>query len=482
MRASSFRSAFSRGAKTSLASGKYVWGIVAIFFLAVAFLGGSSRHDHMQVVLLRPISILCLCFFCAHFAREQLENLRLLTLLLLLWAVWVFLQLIPLPPGIWQALPGRSAIQALDEQLLVGEIWRPISLSPTIGWSAFASLAIPAAALLMAVVLQLSSRFLLLLVAALGLGNVMFGFLQMAAGGAGALHIYRVSNRGGPTGLFANENHMGAFLAIVLLVFAKLTLDAIKSKQAQSVLLAFGFCIPITFLAILINGSRAGIALGLFASLTALVMFWVSAPPKARRSRSQSAGFAKLPMRTLAFAGAAGIFVLLFVLFLTLERIPGLEGAATQDPLADLRLKLVDPLKEMIGTYWILGVGFGAFSAAYLQFEPTEIAGPSYVNQAHNDWAQLLIEGGIPAAAIFCALLWLISSRIVVMARRGGAALPSALFWTAIFAILAAASVVDYPLRTAIFQVSAIWLICALLREENPDNAAQGSHDGSAWR
>ena len=448
---------------------KYVWFIVAIFLLAVVFLGGSSRHDHVQVIALRPIAVLCLFAALAFFRKEHVEKFRTLLALLLILALWAFIQLVPLPPEFWAQLPGREPIANLDNEMIGALPWRPISLSPTTGWSSFAALAIPAAALFIAIAFQLSSRLLLGLVAILGIGNVLFGFLQMASGGADGLYLYRVTNRDGPTGLFANENHLGTFLAILILVLAKLAIDAAKSRRSPALLYGLGASIALTFLAILSNGSRAGVALGLLASFGVLLMFWTSTETKAQSTQARKGKGAQIQMKGFVFAAAAVSIIALLVMFLSLDRIPGLASAVDQDPKEELRAQLLAPLGEMIKAYWMLGIGFGSFAVTYTQFEPTEIAKPSYVNQAHNDWAQLIIEGGLPMIVLLAALVWLLARRIFVIAREGRQSWPTTIFWVLVFGILAAASAVDYPLRTAILQVSAIWLICALLLHQNED-------------
>lgn len=88
----------------------------------------------------------------------------------------------------------------------------------------------------------------------------------------------------------------------------------------------------------------------------------------------------------------------------------------------------------------------------------------AYVNQAHNDWAQVVIEGGLPALMIaFAAIIWLAGSIRLIWSRRKAAAI----FWLAIFAILGAASLVDYPLRTPIIQSLALWLALVLADDKN---------------
>jgi O-antigen ligase len=95
------------------------------------------------------------------------------------------------------------------------------------------------------------------------------------------------------------------------------------------------------------------------------------------------------------------------------------------------------------------GSGFGTFESVFNMYEPAWMLTSRYMNQAHNDAMQLVIEGGVPALAIAgTGLLWL--------AWSGWSRLRSSQREAHAFAVLCcgsvilwlAASVVDYPLRT----------------------------------
>jgi O-antigen ligase len=93
-----------------------------------------------------------------------------------------------------------------------------------------------------------------------------------------------------------------------------------------------------------------------------------------------------------------------------------------------------------------------------------------YINQAHNDWVQLIIEGGVVVALILLSLLvWM--ARAIVAISLSRAARVRGIFWIGVFAIISAASMIDYPLRTPLFQVVAIWFLLALSRDRRDMNA-----------
>ena len=136
----------------------------------------------------------------------------------------------------------------------------------------------------------------------------------------------------------------------------------------------------------------------------------------------------------------------------------------SRDSFADLRWSLWPVIAAMIATHWGLGTGFGSFEQVYKIYEPSELLMPHYVNQAHNDWAQFVIEGGIPGVLILIALFVWMACAIARIAAKNLVNV-NALFWVSIFAIIGVASLVDYPLRTPLFQVVAIWLLVALSRD-----------------
>ena len=47
------------------------------------------------------------------------------------------LDLVPLPPAIWYALPGREIMVEIDEAARLGQVWLPLTMSPSSTWNAF---------------------------------------------------------------------------------------------------------------------------------------------------------------------------------------------------------------------------------------------------------------------------------------------------------------------------------------------------------
>jgi O-antigen ligase len=70
-----------------------------------------------------------------------------------------------------------------------------------------------------------------------------------------------------------------------------------------------------------------------------------------------------------------------------------------------LRADLVRSSLDMIRDRPIAGFGLGAWSAAYPAY--ARFDNGTFVNQAHNDWAQWAVEGGVPFFLLMLGIaLW----------------------------------------------------------------------------
>lgn len=440
----------------------YAWLWLALLAGVVALLGGSSRFDAIQATALRPLVALFLIPGLYLLTREQVKEAGAPVVILALFALWTAVQLVPLPPFLWQALPGRDLTAQLDTLHGIEGAWRPISYVPMRGWNALFGLIVPIGAALLVMAMRPKIRDLLLILVVVGVIDAGLGILQTLSGKGSALYFYTHTNDGAPVGIFANENHSGVFSAMILLLITRLGFSKAKpgNPTVFNVVLAAAFLL--VTLAILISGSRAALGLGL-ASLGACALIAALSLPKggadSRATRSMTV-LARHP-RLLLLAGIAAVSLLLYV-FLGFERAPGLIQAINQDTFEDLRWRVSPVLFDMMSAHWLVGTGFGTFDAAYIAFEPTNLMLNSYLNQAHNDWAQIVIEGGIPAVLLLLALVRWLFFAVGRLYAPEPKALANCLFWCAILGIVAIASLFDYPLRTPIYQLACVWLLLAL--------------------
>ncbi len=135
-----------------------------------------------------------------------------------------WLQLVPLPPQIWTALPGRETQRAALQLVDAGTSWQPLSTSPSRTLASLLSLGPPLLVFAMAGAMDARQRrWLIATVAAMALLSALFGALQLA-GGPNAVRLYAASNPMVVTGFQANRNAEVDLLLIGLLALAPLSL------------------------------------------------------------------------------------------------------------------------------------------------------------------------------------------------------------------------------------------------------------------
>jgi O-antigen ligase len=117
--------------------------------------------------------------------------------------------------------------------------------------------------------------------------------------------------------------------------------------------------------------------------------------------------------RRLAIAVVAVLLGGLALITATAGREP-LARFVRSDPgelRADARLALWESSLDAWRRFPVFGSGLGTFREAFRSVQPREIEGQ--VEQAHNDFLQILVTGGVVGAALaalaFAATLWLLA-------------------------------------------------------------------------
>lgn len=459
-RKSSAAGSWRHSARTDPA-GRWLW-IFAAFALFVAFTGGASRYDVLSLAPLRFISALVFAALIWRLTRADLKRVRTPLLMITAIAVSMGLQLVPLPPSVWPGLPGRSLIHEIGGLLAMEDLWRPITFSPAKTLNSLASLIVPLAALgLMARLDTRSMKRVPWIFVALGCLSALIGIAQVVFEDASNLYFYALTNRGEAVGLFANRNHNAVFLACCFLI-SLLWMGRLRGNSAASMRIALAAAITLLLGGIMVNSSRAG----LLTVALALLVFGVS--QMIERARTSEASDTSRRRRVWLVAAPAGLLAAALALvgsFIALERSPAFSRILEQDAVADTRARILPEIIDMALQFQPWGVGFGAFEQAYRTVEPERLLFPSYVNHAHNDWLQFIIEGGLAGAAILLVMSALALRQAVRVARadRESAPLrPEAGMALGVMFILGVASLLDYPLRTPTMMVLGIWCLAAL--------------------
>ena len=417
----------------------------------VFLLGGSAREDVGSLVWLRPIAIMVCAAAILTIRREHLTR----HLFIMWWSGavvgLVVLHLVPLPPGLWQVLPGRTIIVDIDKIAGIAGEWRPLTMTPRMTRNALWSLAVPLAVLLLAV--QLDSRALgkvLLVAGALALASGVIAVLQIASDPRGALYFYRITNNGSAVGLFANRNHQALLLASAVPILA-LNLTSYASPWLSRLprwpmlVAVVSFLVPL----VLVTGSRSGVILSAIAAGASAVMLCGRAAKGQRAPRKA----------WLMPVGSAVLVVLAGAITLAMGRGVGLDRLMGDDVTGDLRLRLLPTMAQMVREFFPWGSGIGSFAPVYKIYEPDSMLFAQYVNHAHNDWIELAITGGVPAVALVAALvLWLGKRAYAILAGRSGSASVLAGACLIIVLLCGMGSLSDYPLRVP--SLAALFMLC----------------------
>lgn len=440
--------------------------IVAIAALGtICAFGGASRIDVLSQIIVQWVAAATIAYAWIHRGRGEALPRTPLYLVMAL-AVLLLLQIVPLPPGLWQALPGRALFAEIDAATGLQETWRPISLVPDATLSSLLGLIGPAAALAcFSLVPRERWHYLLLALLGLIVGSTILGLLQVGAPN-GALYFYRVTNYGSPVGVFANRNHQAILFALAapLLVAALL---GWKSPFASARLFkpALFSIFLLCLVATLVNGSRIGFISFVIGVVGAAAMY-ASFPADRGPTNKVSEKQARKRTRAKILGGMLITFLCGAVALMSSRSLQTVDRLSETTLSDEGRLKLFKPLFDIAGTYFPVGTGFGSFPEIYKIHEPDDQLTLSYLNHAHNDYLEIAIEGGAFSILLLGTLLIGVARQCGLAWRNWGAPMTRRALYSRLgsimAAIAAAGSVTDYPLRTPtlgfVFVLGMLWL------------------------
>jgi O-antigen ligase len=468
-----------------------LFGLCAFTMICSVMLGGGTRGGFLSDGILQLLTIPLLLV-----SLWRLVDLRSGTVakrwpfkweLFFCGAVVLLplLQLVPLPPSIWSALPNRTP-EAFVFDLLGGEMpWMPISVSPEATWLAALSLLTPIAIFLGCVLLSYRERRLMsLVVLTVGLVSVFLGLIQVSQGPSSPLRFFEFTNPTEAVGFFANRNHLAALLYALTLLAAAWAIDATLTAQSRSTQSRGGrgdaaavvaIVASFTILLVLVSAqamarSRAGLGLTIIALFGAFALAYSDRRVMSGSNRRVS--FGVTPAKMLLGATALAImFVVQFTLYRVMERF-------ASDPLADSRIAFGRNTIEAAKAYMPFGSGLGTFVPVYGMFDKSQdVLANSYANHAHDDFLEVWLESGVVGAFLIGLFaIWLVFKSLEVWRRAppGRLAIDQALARAAtlIVGLLAAHSLVDYPLRTGAM-MAIMAFACALLIDPPTDTASE---------
>jgi O-antigen ligase len=421
--------------------------LLPLLLLIAAFLfGGAAAGQPLRDLAVGLVAVVVLALAAAGWiGRPFSPSARVPLILIGLLGLLFVVQLVPLPAGLWSSLAGRDLSASVLALIGAPVGPRPLSVDPEL--TVLAALAVlPGVAMAVAVMRMSASQRLVQVWAtiALALASLVFGVLQASFGAqAGTITLYTNAHTGLPIGVFANTNHQADLLVIGFVLagmFAPPIRDAMARRRFDRSMWLYG--LMVVFAAgVVACGSRSGIAL-MGLGLIAIVL------------RERLAGH----VRTLAIGGIGLVVALgLLVAFNPIFARAFADFSNTDDGRFHFWPNVVYAIEHFGWT----GTGAGSFDGVYRSVETLDTLSQRYLNHAHNDYLELMLEMGVPGALLLIAFMGVLVWRVI---RRPTTGVEGWLAYAGLSCsgLLLLHSMVDYPLRTPLLSV-VFGLCCALL-------------------
>ena len=396
----------------------------------------------------------------------------------LLVAIFPFLQVVPLPYGVWMALPGHEVARASIEAAGLAGHWLPWSVAP-LETLICCLLVFPLLGVFLGTMLLGDDDvdLVFLAIGIMALVGLCVGVIQVATAGT-QLRFYERADHRYLLGFFTNKNHSATFLTAGLLI---LTYFIHRLPLAAATRwLTLGGATVLVFAAILATNSRAGLALGGLAAL------WCAASLLAHRA-------IKVKWLVLGMAAAMALGVGL----VSASSVAGRSVQRYGEIGNDRRWTIWTDTMVATREYFPLGSGMGSFVPVYRTAEPLASVNPRYANRAHNDYLELALEGGLPVIALIVAFLGLWGrlgygalTRAAARAPRQRRGRPTgavadrcsaqALVGGGTILLILLHSIMDYPLRTMIWSALTAFSFALLVRVAPTGHAVQDERRGSS--
>lgn len=429
-----------------------VWALPAWLWLCLIF-GGASQGGAIANMILQGGAACIIAYWLWSDGTLQLQRADHVPLAILAAALlWIIIMFVPMPPSLWQSLPGREFVTRGYRLLDIPPPWLSMALAPDRALRSVLALLAPIVAFFLARRMDDTQvRQMIAGVVVIAALSAALGLAQQATGPQSILRFYSPTNLESPVGLFANTNHFAVFLACSMPLAAAwvATMKPKKSTRRENLI---GFAIYAALLALLmiVSTSLAGIAFLILSLIGSVYIIW---------GRSVS-GRTKL----LFLTGVAASVILTAGSLTAIGT--GAIGAKFED--APNSRGSMTPVTAKAGMEMApTGSGLGSFAQVYAMYQPDRYTSTTWVNHAHNDYAELFLELGIPGLLLIASfLIWFVRSGFQIWQRRAEPGIVIAqTAWLSI-ALLLLHSLVDYPLRTAAMAsllATAVAFICRAL-------------------
>lgn len=432
---------------------------VPVFLLLATLLGGASREAPLPHAVLHILAGLIL-IWCV--LDNRLQRLNPSARWGVALAVCIFaiggLQLVPLPPALWTALPAREEVASGFQALGMPLPWMPLSLAPEETLKDLFHLLPPLAMFMLICKLRWKTATAYLGAAILlaALASVLLGLYQLFDGRESAAYVYETTNRGFPVGVFANVNHQATLTLMTLPFIAALAgelgdkWNGYDSDLGLAILLAAAGLMVAT--GVMIAGSGAGYLM--FVPVLALCI------PVFRGRRWRGGSLWRLSL-------AAVLVLILSAVNVALSPILADFGLPSLDNDDLSRLGSWSVVAEILQAHFLFGTGLGSFQSVFALYENPDPVVAKFVNHAHNDYLEWLMEAGLAGALLLLvALAWWGRALGRAWTHRGSSGEIRLKRAAAVATlVIALHSIVDYPSRTPAIAVFGALCVALMVKQ-----------------
>jgi O-antigen ligase len=394
--------------------------VLVLVLLAAAPLLAGAVHEPVFIPLLVGSAVAGVVTIVRH-RHSPGPPLPGFWLLLGLHAL-VLLQLVPLPPPLLAAVsPGSFAFY--DNLLLQPPLvaWKPISVSPP---DTLRGLAFLAAFSLLAVAVfrELGEgrwrRRLLRTVVFTGLALTVVALLQAVSTEPRRIYgVWQPRWDWAVFGPYVNRNHFAGYLVMAAALAVGFALEALARLRTAWSTRRHGF---------LLLGEAEGLALARAAGVVMVLVAGLVA--SLSRGGVSAFGFAMLAVLVLIVSGSVPILsaagrrwtalalVLLVGVGVLWIGLGGVLQAFEVRGIRGSRLDLWRDMLPMVPRFPVFGAGWNAFATAYPWYQT--VWKTDWIGEAHNDYLQALLDGGVVGLALVGALWGLVLWRAFARAQR----------------------------------------------------------------
>ena len=313
----------------------------------------------------------------------------------LLWAIDAFssgvlrfnksLIQIPLFAAVFYAILQVVPFGSLAEIAGVSGVPRTISLEPF--WTQVTALHILALAIFLGALLTFiddANRFrkVALLITIFGFAYAFFAVLQAVLSPNKIYGIYDVPYAV-PFGSFVNRHNFAAYMEMTIAVPLGLIFVGAIPKDRR---LLYVTAIGLMGIALLLSGSRGGL-IALLAEIFFLIILTT-------KTKSSGQLFIKIGLAVLL----VGTIIAGAILIGGESSLTRLAETAASDDFSANRTHIWDVTLSVIKNHLPLGAGIGAYDVAYTAYDSSN--GAFRVEQAHNDYLQVLADAGLVGLTI----------------------------------------------------------------------------------